>query len=375
MWSVGASLGRSFLVAGFLPTIVFILALDYVVAPLLYGGQSLLNRSYQGIEDLNYLLVAVVVSFLLLALNQPLISFYSQGPFFLRRLLLRRNLERHRETFTALHARQEAFRQASENLVGLVEAIGRLEATYEALEKRGNWRNLPAESQLVKPTELGNILTRMESYPYEHYGMDSSQFWPRLTAVIPEEYKDQIGDLKTTLDFMLNTSFLAGVFGTVSLVLGAWQSIFATNEDQGEFAVTAILLGLVALVSSYAFYRIGVGVARVFGKNITSCFDLFRWKLLEDFGIDRPDSLIAERQLWQALADFIRRAELFYYPTTTTNEDEVASLQQAIVHHAYYLHRLRLLLDSEIIPEFLEAQISITKKQIADMEKELSTTD
>lgn len=367
MWSVGSSLGRAFLVAGFLPTIVFIVATDYVAASLWLDGQSLLNRNYQGIEDLNYLLVAVLGAFLLLALNRAIIRFYAQGPFLLRRLLLRQKQKQYRENFTALCSRQEAFQQALWRQEALAEAIGKLEGTYDALEKQTAWQYLPADVSLLKPTDLGNVLARMESYPGRRYGMDGNLYWPRLTAVIPENYKSQMGELKTTLDFMVNASLLAALFAGFSLIAGIWESI---NSIRGSSA-TAVLLGLLALVITYSFYRIGVNVAQELSQNVASCFDLFRWELLGKYGADRPGSLIAERQLWQTLARFINRGELFYFPTTLTNEDEAAALQQALVHHAYYLHQLRLLSEAGNAPDYLKAQITFAGKRMEAVQEEL----
>jgi len=362
MWSIGSSLGRSFLVAGLLPTVAFIVAMDYVAAPLFFDGQSLLSRNYEGIEDLNYLLITVLIAFLLLALNRAIINFYANGPFLIRRLLLRRNLKRHQKNFTALSGRQQTFQQALLRQEGLEEAIGKLEGTYDALDRHQELQHFPSDARLVKPTDLGNVFAKMEDYSFQRYGMDSNLYWPRLTAVIPDEYKGQIGELKTTLDFMLNTSLLAAVFGVFALIVGIWnQPTASILVRQWKPSPTAILLGLVALIATYGFYRIAVKIAQEFSANVTSCFDLFRWDLLEKHGIAKPSSLIGERQLWRTLARFIYRGELFYSPTITSNEDEFTSLQQALIHHTYHLHQLHLLTDDGDVPDFLTMTKRIEK--------------
>ena len=376
MWSLGSSLGRSFLVAGLLPTIAFIVAMDYIAAPVFYDDQSLLNRNYKGIEDLNYLLISVLIAFLLLALNRAIIQFYANGPFLIRRWLLRRNRKRHQKNYTALRSRQQTFRQALFDQDGLEDAIGKLEGTYDALERHQKLQYYPSDEQFIKPTDLGNVLAKMEIYSFHRYCMDSNLYWPQLTAVIPDEYKGQIGELKTTMDFMLNTSLLAFIFGVFALIIGIWkQPIILILARQWEPSTLTILIGFASLIAAYGFYRIAVRSAHVFSKNVTCCFDLFRWDLLENYGIAKPSSLIIERQLWQTLARFIGRGELFYFPTTTTNEEQYASLQQALIHHTYYLHQLHLQTLDGDVPEYLTAQIKFEEKQITDIRNKLSPTN
>lgn len=373
MWSIGSSLGRSFLVAGLLPTIVFIIAMDYVAAPLFFDGQSLLNRNYQGIEDLNYLLIAVLIAFLLLALNGAIIQFYANGPFLIRRLLLSRNLKRYHANYTALSRRQQTFQQALLREEGLEEAIGKLEGTYDALERNQELQYFPSDERFVKPTALGNVLAKMENYSFQRYGMDSNLYWPRLTPFIPDKFKGQIGELKTTLDFMLNTSLLAAVFGLFALIAGIWNQIASILNGLWEPSAVAVLLGLLALMATYGFYRIAVRVAQEFSANISSCFDLFRWDLLQKYGVVKPSSLIVERQLWQTLARFLYRGELFYAPTTTSDEEEFGSLQQALIHHTYQLYQLHSMTRDGDVPDYLRAEITFEEKQIADIRKKLSS--
>jgi hypothetical protein len=135
-------------------------------------------------------------------------------------------------------------------------------------------------------------------------------YWPRLTAVIPKDYQAQVADLKTTLDFCLNVSLLAGLFGLGAIGVGI------------RFRTTAeFVYGLLAWVVAYGLYRLAVGSARELGEVVMSCFDLFRKALLEMYGLSKPNSLIAEQRLWRLLASFIRRGEAFYYPAELATDD------------------------------------------------------
>jgi len=312
MWEVSGALGKSFLVAGLLPALAFFAASDVVIVPHLLGGRYLAGIEFLGIKGVVYILGGTFLGFLLLSLNTPIIKLYERG-LFLSPWLRRHNQERHKQRYTALVDRRETYLQAREAgqegaessaKVELEKAIATLEGVHEAIEKKfGSIQSLPHDRAYVMPTALGNVFAVMEEYPHERYGMDAIVYWPRLAAVIPADYTSLIADLKTTLDFLLNLSLLTGLFGLSALGVGAWFLM-----------IPECVYGLIALIVCYGLYRMGVGAAHELGNAIMSSFDLFRRALLEKYGLPKPKSLIAEQQLWQRLADFIRRGEEFYFP-------------------------------------------------------------
>lgn len=310
MWNVSGALGKFFFVAGLMPALAFFAAMDLVVVPLFIRDWHMVDIELLGIKGVVYVLGGTFLGFLLLALNTPIIKLYENG-LLLSPWLRQRNQERHRQRYPALVARREDYRQAAEGGQNLQDVIAKLKGVHEKIERetRGTQR-LPHAAEYVMPTALGNAFAVSEEYPYERYGMDAIVYWPRLAAVIPEDYRSQIADLKTTLDFSLNLSFLAGLFGLGALGMGAW---FRT--------VPELVYGLLALVVAYGLYRVAVGSARELGEMVMSCFDLFRGALLEKLSLPKPDSLSAEQRLWQSLGSFIRRGEEFYYPTVSAAKD------------------------------------------------------
>lgn len=310
MWKVSGALGKFFFVAGLMPALAFFAASDLVIVPHFLGGRHLVDIKFLGIEGVIYVVGGTFLGFSLLALNTPIIKLYENG-LFLSHWLKRRNQERHKQRYTALIQQREAYQQATNDEAGLEEAIAKLEAVHQAIERKfGSRQHLPHDANHVMPTALGNAFAVTEEYPYEHYGMDAMVYWPRLTAVIPKDYQSLIADLKTTLDFWLNLSLLAGLFGLGAIGVGIWFR-----------ATRGPAYGLLALDIAYVLYRLAVGSARGLGQVIMSCFDLFRGSLREKHGLPKPDNLIAEKQLWKSLASFVRRGEEFYFPTVLAKAD------------------------------------------------------
>jgi hypothetical protein len=113
MWDVSGALGKSFLVAGLLPALAFFAASDVVIVPRLLGGQHLAGIEFLGIKGVIYILGGTFLGFLLLSLNTPIIKLY-ENSLFLSPWLRRRNQERHKQRYTALVDRRDAYRQARE---------------------------------------------------------------------------------------------------------------------------------------------------------------------------------------------------------------------------------------------------------------------
>jgi hypothetical protein len=241
-----------------------------------------------------------------------------------------------------------------------------LEGVHEAIERKyGTVQILPHDAEYVKPTELGNVFAVIEEYSYERYGMDAVVYWPRLIAVIAEDYRSQIADMKTTLDFLLNLSLLAGLFALGALGLAAWFLV-----------LPELIYGLLALTVAYALYRLGIGAARELGNVIMGSFDLFRSALLEKYGLPKPASLIAERRLWLLLASYIRRGEEFYFPLEMATADDQALLQQELSRHTHNLYKLReqaAVYGAGATPLFLLNQIEDEEQTIDDIKAKMST--
>jgi hypothetical protein len=365
MWNVSGALGKFFFVAGLLPAVAFLTACDLLIVPGLSGGQHLADIEFLAIKGAVYLIGGTFLGLLLLALNTPIIRLYENG-FFVAGWLKRRNQAQCRQRYTALAARQDDYRTATERGEGLQDAIAKLEGVYEAIEvKHGFMQTLPHDPAFVMPTALGNAFAVIEEYPYERYGMDAMVYWPRLATVVPADYQAQIADLKTTLDLSLNLSLLSGIFGAVALGMGI-----------GERSPVKLICGLAALALACGFYRMGVGATYELGAVIRTSFDLFRGVLLEKYGLSSPASLNAERRQWKLLASFMRRGEEFYFPLETETSDDALLLQQELSRHTHNLNTLRVraaVYAAGETPLFLQNQIDAELQAIEEVKARLDS--
>jgi hypothetical protein len=167
----------------------------------------------------------------------------------------------------------------------------------------GEW--LPRRAERIKPTALGNVFASMEEYSYERYGMDGVLYWPRLRPLLDEDYSNLLINTKMILDLFLNLSLLTFIFGVeiVNMLL-----------VRGKPDWTLLLIGLGVLGVGYVFYRGAVQTAYSLGTTVALCYDYFRTRILEKFGLVKPDDIEAEQTLWLQLGQFLRRGEGFYYP-------------------------------------------------------------
>jgi len=158
----------------------------------------------------------------------------------------------------------------------------------------------PDRRALILPTRLGNVIRSFEYYSDREYGIDANQIWPRLTAVIPEDYAVSIDDAKTTFDFMINCSLLSAVLSFCVLIAGL---VYPTPFVSLAVAV-AWLLKVVSLAGlSYFFYRLSINRADSWGLLVKSAFDLFRWELLKKLGYAQlPTQRRDERALWNEIS-------------------------------------------------------------------------
>lgn len=158
---------------------------------------------------------------------------------------------------------------------------------------------LPDEKEHLMPTQLGNILKNSELYSYRRYRADAVLLWPRLYAILPEEYTDSLSDAKASLDLMLVLSALSGLF---AIVTGSYLVIFGSAW---WFFLVCLLGGLFL---SWLAYASALQAAIPYAQLIKSAFDLYRGDLLDKLGYERPTFLKDEKTLWENLCKLIYRS-------------------------------------------------------------------
>jgi hypothetical protein len=188
-------------------------------------------------------------------------------------------------------------------LVGLWERC-RKAATNEYSQKVIDFHSrYPVEAGVagVRPTTLGNIFAAIWEYSFVRYGIDAAFFWPRLQKIIPQDYLKVVQDARISYDFtvaMMFLFFMLAVFGLVySLTMGStWDDIF--------WPVGSIFV-VICVFAVVVFRLVAVEAARSLGMLVQSCFDLFRFKLLDDLEFSRPETHEEEKELWAKISQFM----------------------------------------------------------------------
>jgi len=190
------------------------------------------------------------------------------------------------------HNKIEAQRQDGEIPPKLMSAHSRVRY------RLGN--EFPEKESLLLPTRFGNIVRAFERYPQLIYCIDAIQTWPRLQALVPENYGALLDDAKAQLDFLVNLWF-----GFSLLAVGS-AALFLHSHN---FSLVVPFVGAIALAVAVA--KIGQIAAAQWGVLVKGAFDLYRGDLCKQLGFKMPRSIESERQMWTAISQtfIFRRPE------------------------------------------------------------------
>ncbi|MDX6623841.1 MAG: hypothetical protein QOE75_1773 [Solirubrobacterales bacterium] len=156
----------------------------------------------------------------------------------------------------------------------------------------------PLEKMDVAPTRLGNVLRSAETYPKSRYGVDAVRFWPRLFPLIEDPIVSSMVASRTSMEFLLCVSFLAGLYtlvASVVMILMAAPTLWIY-----------IALG-VGTVVSFASYFGALGPASTYGEQVRTAYDLYRLELIRKLNYPLPATLAEEHRTWAELTLFLDR--------------------------------------------------------------------
>ncbi len=146
----------------------------------------------------------------------------------------------------------------------------------------------PARPEECLPTVLGNILCAAESAPRQRYGLDAVVCWPRLWLLVPPEARQALMESRRALDLRVE--------------LWAWGLLFLVWAFVWRWAA------LIALAWMALAYQLALDAARVYADLLESAFDLYRWRLYEAVGWEKPTvSGEAEIARGRRLSEFLWR--------------------------------------------------------------------
>ena len=156
----------------------------------------------------------------------------------------------------------------------------------------------PSHEDEILPTRFGNTIRAFESYSRDVYGADPISTWPRLVAVIPKEFQEQINDARAQVDFFVNLVLLSAVFAVaaVAMLLVAWaQAHFAAWPANLQHLST---VALAALAIAYVSYLRSIERIDDWGDLVKSAFDCYLPALGKQLGYKVPVDSNRRRRFW-----------------------------------------------------------------------------
>lgn len=151
-------------------------------------------------------------------------------------------------------------------------------------------RQLPPARSL-RPTMLGNLISRAEEDAGARYGFDTRVAIPRLDPLLRESVRAALNTARDELNFSVRltiTSMLATISSAVVLHRHGWW----------------LLVPAVALTSAWLCYKNSIAAAAKYGEELHVAFDLDRFKLYEESHLGTPQNRDEELKLAQQLTEF-----------------------------------------------------------------------
>lgn len=281
-------MGKAFLVGYFLPTLLFVGA-TCVLFPI---GGILPQEASLAVEFVAFsgalAIFALPLSVIVMLLNFALVqlyegySFEGLGIWFGKvtrkpwiTAVVEHRKKRHAHTVrswtkekAALRSRRSALQAIEENHALAMIEEQELEAVCARLATVSHdlAHKFPSEEHLLLPTKFGNVVRSFEDYPRVMYGADAVATWTRLIAVIPVDYRQILDEEKAKMDFFLNVSALAPVFGVLSFAVGLASDLTF---------LTGLILPIAGIVVFWVAYRMAISAALSWGNCVKAAFDVF----------------------------------------------------------------------------------------------------
>jgi hypothetical protein len=282
---------RAFILGEFLPSLLFAVALLF-----LFHDQQLPKALIEAVTRKDYgvavyLFLAVwAAAVLLLILNHPLYRFL-EGYMFPGRLAEWLKTRNRRD----LQSRLREIR-------ALYDKWAELGCEFSEFPEGDRYKTLrsdlvkwmpPLESDIL-PTRFGNAIRAFEVYPSELYGADIGVIWPRLTSVMPTAFGEQIEDVRSQIDFLVNCC----LFSATIAFLGFSRTIYSATWQDLHTIVGWFLWAAGGAIATCLFYRLAVTRVPAWGDLVRSAFDCYLPALAEQLGFEVPPTEAKLRTFW-----------------------------------------------------------------------------
>lgn len=320
------------LVAGWIvPVAINVLIFGLFVLPSLGSipmARQILNAPWPE-RSLAGLGVAVVFGLVLSALQNPLYRVL-EGYLFWPPRLARFRRDYHAKVKTLQQDRLDVIRLRTLDLQGLlspqekqrladllakppVNRHAEQDLARPAVQRsllRERLRRYPIDDDQLAPTRLGNAIRRFEEYGYDRYRLDSQALWYELTAVAPSRLTRQVDNARAGVDF-----FICLMYGNLALAAVALVSLTATRPHYWTLVITAgALIWLIPV-----WYRLAWVSTDDWALATRALVDLGRRPLAEGLGLNLPQELNREREMWRRYCRMVRRP---YQASNSSDLDE-----------------------------------------------------
>jgi hypothetical protein len=233
------------------------------------------------------IIVVWVLSILLMALNYSILTFLEGYTPKWHPLKWRERVEKahfRRKIMPVLQRQREiedARKRGEEPEVSWEHA----DSLLDAVER------YPDSEEAVLPTAFGNLFRAVEGYALAVYGIDAIPVWPRLLAVMPEEYRGLLARSKSQLDFCVNLSVAGATTAAIYVASAIWSR-----------HVTSFWILLIAIAESFAMHFLAKDAVLEYGIYVKGAFDLYRSELAKQLGLALPRSITCERKMWRRVS-------------------------------------------------------------------------
>jgi hypothetical protein len=173
---------------------------------------------------------------------------------------------------------------------------------------------MPWEEDDILPTSFGNAIRAFEVYPSDVYGADGVVVWLRLATVMPETFIKQIQDVRSQIDFLINSCLFSMILGLLGLFrticTGQWYNYDLSTRD-GIWALVSSFekgwLGWAAggAIAAFLFYRWAVSIVPRWGNLVMSAFDCYLPALASQLGFALPQTEDMRRVFWTTFSQQI----------------------------------------------------------------------
>lgn len=307
---------RSFILGTFLPTLLFAIAMLILFNDHKAAKDLTAALAAKDLGQATFFMLAVwVFALVVLMLNHPIYRIFEGYtlPGFLADFLKARKRKHFNDLYSKIKGLHDRWAEEDDRF-----PVTDLERYRKLRQESVKW--MPSKPGDILPTRFGNAIKAFEIYARDIYGADSIVVWLRLLTVIPKDFQEQIQDIRSQIDFLLNCSIFSAMVG----LIGAYRCVLSGNfqhfdirkaYEMGAYISSLELSWLIwaagGAVSSFLFYRWAVNRVPAWGELVMSAFDCYLPALASQLGFELPKTEQKRLQFWTTFSQqLIYRREM-----------------------------------------------------------------